>query len=72
MMLVLLEDDNGQKSMHDQAVAHEDCTDLLNQLTKVPEMLTLRDDPTSKGRVIEAFCILPSGSIMKWSANAGE
>jgi hypothetical protein len=60
----------GTKSLHHQPTDHEDCVDLLDRLKKGPVILTLRN-PTATGRVIEAFCILPSGSIMKWPADAG-
>jgi hypothetical protein len=59
----------GTKSIHHQPTAHEDCVALLDRLQKGPVILTLRN-PTAMGRVISAYCILPSGSMMKWPADA--
>jgi hypothetical protein len=58
----------GKKSFHHQPTDHEACVDLLDRLTKGPVILTLRN-PTPTGRVIN-YCVLPSGSIMKWEADA--
>lgn len=83
VMLVVLEDGDwektkkefkqwiptGKKSLHHELTDHEDCVDLLDRLQKGPVILTLRN-PTATGRVIYAYCILPSGSIMKWPADA--
>jgi hypothetical protein len=59
----------GRKSLHHQPTDHEDCVDLLDRLNKTSVILTLRN-PTAMGRVINAYCILPTGSIMKWPADA--
>jgi hypothetical protein len=59
----------GKKSLHHQSTDHEDCVDLLDRLKKGSVILTLRN-PTAMGRVIHAYCILPSGSTMKWPADA--
>jgi hypothetical protein len=59
----------GTKSLHHQSTDHEDCVDLLDRLKKGSVILTLRN-PTAMGRVIHAYCILPSGSTMKWPADA--
>ena len=59
----------GKKSIHHQPTEHEDCVVLLDRLEKGPVILTLRN-PTAMGRVIAGFCILPSGSIIKWPADA--
>ena len=59
----------GKKSLHHQPTDHQDCVDLLDRLQKGHVILTLRN-PTAMGRVTSAYCILPSGSIMKWPADA--
>ena len=59
----------GRKSLHHQPTDHEDCVALLDRLQKTSVILTLRN-PTVTGRVIHAYCILPTGSIMKWPADA--
>jgi hypothetical protein len=59
----------GTKSLHHQPTDHEACIDLLDRLTKGPVVPTLKN-PTATGRVINAYCVLPSGSIMKWPADA--
>jgi|SRR5262249_9741746 len=83
VMLVVLEDGDwektkkefkkwiptGKKSLHYQTTEHEDCVHFLDKLTTSGVILTLRN-LTAIGRVIYAYCILPSGSIMKWPADA--
>ena len=59
----------GKNSLHHQPTDHEDCLELLERLKKTSVILTLRN-PTVIGRVIHAYCILPSGSIIKWPADA--
>jgi hypothetical protein len=59
----------GKNSLHHQPTDHEDCVNLLDRLKKTSVILTLRN-PTVIGRVIHAYCILPTGSIMKWPADA--
>jgi len=59
----------GRMSLHHQPTDHEDCVDLLDRLKNTSVILTLRN-PTVTGRVIHAYCILPTGSIMKWPADA--
>ena len=83
VMLVVLEDGDwektkkefkkwiptGKKSLHYQTTEHEDCVHFLDKLTTSGVILTLRN-PTAIGRVIYAYCILPSGTTMKWPADA--
>lgn len=59
----------GTKSLHHQPTDHQDCVDLLDRLQKGHVILALRN-LTAMGRVTSAYCILPSGSIMKWPADA--
>jgi hypothetical protein len=69
-MLVLIESDSGHRTLHKQAVSHNMCSVLLDRLRKTSVVLTLRD-PYAKGRVVEAHCVLPDGSILHWPTSAG-
>lgn len=69
-MVVVLKDSNGHVAVRKQAAPHSTCVTLLEVLRKEPVVLTLLD-PYAKGRVIEAYCVLPDGSLLKWPANAG-
>jgi len=71
LMMVVIENDNGHRTVHEQAVSHNTCSVLLEELRKAPVVLTLRN-PYAKGRVIEAHCVLPDGSMLHWPANASE
>jgi hypothetical protein len=59
----------GRQSLHHQPTDHDDCVSLLDRLKHGPVILTLRNS-TATGRVIHAYCVLPTGSIMKWPADA--
>ena len=59
----------GKKSLHHQPTDPQDCVDLLDRMQKGDVILALRN-PTAIERVNSAYCILPSGSIMKWPADA--
>jgi hypothetical protein len=71
LMLVVIESDSGHRTVHDQAASHNSCSVFLEELRKAPVVLTLRN-PNAKGRVVEARCILPDGSMLNWPVNAGE
>jgi hypothetical protein len=64
-VMVVVLNDGGHRSLHHQTVSHDTCSILLESLSKVPVALTLRN-PDAKGRVIDASCILPDGSMLHW------
>jgi hypothetical protein len=68
LMLVQIKNDKGQLSLHNQAVSHNSCSVLLEELRKTTVILTMRN-PYAKGSVVEAHCFLPDGSRLSWPAN---
>jgi hypothetical protein len=65
--LVLLENWNGERNLHQQSAPHESCVTLLiglrNATKSGEEMrLTLELPPKATGKVLEVFCIRPDGS----------
>jgi hypothetical protein len=67
VLLVVLEDDKGQRSLHYQPSPHESCSSFLGDLRKarkenVSITLTFEAPPKVTGRVVDAFCMHPDGS----------
>jgi hypothetical protein len=67
MLVVVLEDAAGEKSMHTQMMA--DCMVFLRAFIKheregVPTFLTFKAPPPATGKVLHAVCIQPDGQIV--------
>jgi hypothetical protein len=70
VLFVVLEDDNGQKSAHYQQSPHESCSKFLAEFRKATRnhsriTLTFEAPPKVTGRVLEAYCVRPDGSIQR-------
>jgi hypothetical protein len=67
ILLVVL-DQSGVKSVHQQVIPSDQCRKFLDNLRqniregKLPVSLALQE-PVATGRVVSANCILPNGSI---------
>jgi hypothetical protein len=67
-VLMVLLDQSGVKSLHQQVIPSEQCRKFLTMLReniregKLPVILTLQD-PEATGEVLSANCVLPNGSI---------
>jgi hypothetical protein len=67
ILMVVLEDTAGQRSLHYQPSA--DCMAFLSAFMKheregVPTFLTFEAPPPAHGKVLVAYCILPSGETV--------
>jgi hypothetical protein len=70
LVLVVLENWKGERSLHEQLAPHESCVTLLIGLrnaTNTGEDMTLTFEapPKATGKVLEAFCIRPDGSTQR-------
>jgi hypothetical protein len=66
VLFVVLEEDDGTRSAHHQLSSN--CSEFLEGFRKAtkdgsPVTLTFQAPPKVTGRVLEAYCILPDGSI---------
>jgi hypothetical protein len=69
LLVVVLEEDGGSKSMHYQKTTHQTCSTFLaefkrNQKQNVPTKLLFEAPPVVNGKVLEAYCILKDGSVV--------
>jgi hypothetical protein len=67
VLVAVMDNGLGEKSIHKQMAQHDSCMDLIDNLKKSQKkdqkiQLTFVDSPYS-GYVIEVHCILPDGSI---------
>jgi hypothetical protein len=68
VLLVALEESNGDKSMHYQKMRHEHCSQFLKEYRQITGAggtvtLTFEASPRVTGKVLAANCIRPDGTI---------
>ena len=69
ILMAVMEDYRGEKTVHTQTTSGENCDAFLSELRKLHAnkkrmQLTFQDPPFS-GYVVEGYCIRPDGSIRK-------
>lgn len=73
VLLAVMKDKNGNKSLHKQLVKSQDCRKLLEEFAKSKrksEPFTLRfGDPDFVGHALDLYCIRPDGKIIGPPAN---
>ena len=62
-ILIVLLNNNGEKTVHQQVVPHESCARLLNEIRKGSTITLTLEDPAAEGTVLEVQCVRPDGSI---------
>jgi hypothetical protein len=63
-LVVVMERQDGGKQIHHKVIDPVDCRQVVERLrSNGPFMLTLNLQKRTTGRVIEAHCVLPDGSI---------
>jgi hypothetical protein len=68
LLVVVLEEANGHRSVHQQLSPHESCSKFLDEFRRstreeYPITLTFKAPPAVTGRVLDAYCIHPDGTI---------
>jgi hypothetical protein len=68
VVLVFLQDDKGQRTLHQQPAPHESCVAMLLELRKATRTgraltLTLEAPRRATEKVLDVYCMQPDGSI---------
>lgn len=69
LLVAVMEDFRGEKTIHKQMTSGENCDALLSKVRelkiKMARMQLTFEDPPFSGYVVEAYCIRPDGSVRK-------
>jgi hypothetical protein len=74
IFVAVMQDTAGKTSIHHQSLKDGACVQLLTRFGEqakngLPIMLTFEESPQFTGKVVEAHCVMPDGSVsVKFSA----